>query len=236
MRKTCLYLLSLLLLTLPCPMFAGEEDSGCEGWALDVKFGTLGIGGDISRSIVPCVLNLRAGASFFQFENNDLVDNDIHYDADIKLGAIPISLDVFPFRNWFRLSGGVAINFTGIEGTAVPQELIGFDIVKIGDNNYATDAIGQLKTEVKVNRVSPYFGIGFSNPIKRFGRLGFFADLGLLYHGAPSVTLTTSTIPTFEEGILMLREDLAKQTQLMEDEAKDYKILPVVQLGLSYRF
>jgi len=218
----------VLLLTIPPSIAVAQEDRQGRGWAVDATVGTLGIGADLSRSIVPRVLNIRAGASFFSFTNDDFIDNDIHYEAELKLGAIPIAVDVFPFKNWFRLGGGVAINFSEIDGTALPQN--GF--IEIGNGVYPSSVVGQLNAKFEVNRVSPYFGMGFNNPIKGSGRLGFFVDLGFLYHGTPSASLTSSNSALLP----ILQQDINRQIQIINDEIKGYKILPVVQLGISYRF
>ena len=215
---------ALLLLTVVPALSAAEDNQG-RGWAVDVKAGTLGVGADLNRSIVPRVLNLRVGASFFKYSTN-FTDKGIDYKADLKLGAVPIAVDVFPFKNWFRLGGGAVINLTEVDGTG--QASTGS--LTIGGHQYTLESIGQLNAVLKANRVAPYFGIGFNNPIKRSGHLGFFMDLGVLYHGTPAVKLTTTkTIP-------QLQADIEKQTQDVNNDIKDYKLFPVVQLGLSYKF
>jgi hypothetical protein len=228
MHRTCLLVTLFFLIAAP-PILAadksGKEDSQGRGWAMDVKVGTLGIGADLSRSIVPRVLNLRAGVSFFPYSTN-FTDDGIDYRAKFKLGAVPVAVDIFPFKNWFRLGGGVVFNLTEVDGTG--QTSTGF--FKIGDNQYSAASIGQLKAILKANRTVPYFGIGFNNPIKRSGHWGFFLDLGALYHGTPSVRITTTqTIP-------QLQADIAKQVQDVNDDIRDYKYFPVFQLGFSYKF
>jgi hypothetical protein len=215
---------ALLLLTVVPALSAAEDNQG-RGWAVDVKAGTLGVGADLNRSIVPRVLNLRVGASFYKYSTT-FTDNGIDYKADLKLGAVPIALDVFPFKNWFRLGGGAVINLTEVDGTG--QTSTGS--FTIGGQRYTSESIGQLKAVMKANRVAPYFGMGFNNPIKRSGHLGFFADLGVLYHGTPAVKLTTTK--TFPQ----LQADIEKQTQKVNNDIKDYKLFPVIQLGISIKF
>lgn len=215
----------MLFLTAPVLLIAGENDEG-RGWAVDAKIGTLGIGADLNRSIVPRVLNLRVGASFYKYSTDSFKDNGINYKADLKLGAVPIALDVFPFKNGFRLGGGAVINLAEVDG--IGQTTTG--TFTIGDHQYTSASIGQLRAVLKANRVAPYFGIGFNNPIKRSGHWGFFADLGMMYWGKPSVKLTaTNTVP-------QLQADIDRETQEINNDIKDYKIFPVIQLGLSYKF
>jgi hypothetical protein len=226
MRRVTVFAVLAFVLAIPSAMLAAEkEDSQGRGWALDAKVGTLGIGADLSRSIVPRVLNLRVGASFFSY-STDITETDIDYAAKLKLGAVPIALDVFPFKNWFRLGGGVVFNLNQVEGTGQPKS----GLIEIGDSQYTPQDIGQVNGKVKFNRAAPYFGLGFNNPIKRFGHVGFFADLGLLYHGTPKPSLTTTkTVPG-------LQTEIDKELQKMNQDLKDFKIFPVLQLGLSYRF
>jgi hypothetical protein len=204
---------------------AADQEKPGSGWAVDAKAGTLGIGADLSRSIVPRVLNLRVGASFFSY-STDFDEEGINYNAELKLGAVPIAVDVFPFKNWFRLGGGVLINMNEVKGTAQASG----GTVNIGDATYRLTDLGQVEGKIKFNRVAPYFGLGFNNPIKKSGHWGFFADLGLLYHGNPYASLTTSkTVPT-------LQSNIDKEVQSINQDLKDYTIIPVIQMGISYKF
>jgi hypothetical protein len=225
MRKICSLTLLLFLASLPISLAGEKEDAQGRGWAIDAKAGTLGIGADVSRSIIPRVLNLRVGASFFSY-SADLTEKGIDYSAKLKLGAVPIAVDVFPFKNWFRLGGGVVVNFTEVKGTGNSSG----GTITIGDQQYPTQDIGEVNAKVKVNRASPYFGIGFNNPIKRSGRFGFFTDFGMLYHGTPSASLTTT------RSVSGLQTEIDKEVQDINQDIRDYKLFPVIQFGLSIRF
>jgi hypothetical protein len=204
---------------------ADDQGKPGSGWAVDVKVGSLGVGADLSRSIIPRVLNFRAGASFFNY-SADFDEEGITYNADLKLGAVPIAVDLFPFKNWFRLGGGVIINLN--EATGTPKSENG--TIDIGDGTYNLSDIGQLTGKLTFNRVAPYFGFGFNNPIKTKGRLGFFVDLGLMYHGIPKFALTSTN--SFPE----LQQNLDQQMQETNNDIKDFKLFPVIQMGLSFKF
>lgn len=215
----------IVVMAFACAAIAADQEKPGSGWAVDVKVGTLGVGADISRSIIPRVLNFRTGASFFKY-SLDFDANDINYSADFKLGAIPIAVDLFPFKNWFRLGGGVLINLN--EGKGKAKSVNG--MIDIGDGTYNLSDIGQLTGKLKFERVAPYFGLGFNNPIKTKGRLGFFVDLGLMYHGTPKAVLTSTN--SFPE----LQQDIDQQMQETNDDIKDFKFFPVIQMGLSIKF
>jgi len=225
MQKSNVLAIIIWLLIVPAVLAADKEDAQGRGWALNAKVGTLGIGADLSRSIIPRVLNLRAGGSFFSY-STDLSTEGIDYSAELKLGAVPIAVDVFPFKNWFRLGGGVIINLNEAHGTGDPST----GTVTIGDGEYTSQDIGQVDAKVKFNRAAPYFGFGFNNPIKRYGHFGFFVDLGFMYHGTPVASMTTTKI------VPGLQTEIDKEIQEINEDIKDFKFFPVVQMGLSYRF
>jgi hypothetical protein len=204
--------------------FAEDQKPG-SGWALDVRAGTLGIGGDLSRSIVPRVINVRVGASFFKY-STDFNESDISYNADLKLGSVPIAVDVFPLKNWLRLGGGIMVNLNEITGTARSSG----GTINLGGTTYNLTDLGQVDGKVKFNRATPYFGFGFNNPIKKKGRFGFFSDLGFMYHGAPAITLTATNHTA------RIQQDIDKQIQKTNNNIKDFKIFPIIQLGASYKF
>jgi hypothetical protein len=225
MRRSCLFVIFLFTLAIPAVLAENKKDSQGSGWAIGAKAGTLGIGVDVSRSIVPRVLNLRVGAGFFSYKT-DLNEEGIDYSAKLKLSTVPIALDVFPFKNWFRLGGGVVVNLNEIEGTGHSNT----GTFTIGDRQYTSQDVGEINGKIKFNRASPYFGLGFNNPIKRSGRIGFFTDIGLLYHGTPVASLsTTKTIPG-------LQTEIDKEVQSINQDIKDFKLTPVIQFGLSIRF
>jgi len=214
-------LLAAGLLLSPC---AYSQDSG---WAVVAKVGSVGIGADVHRELVPKTLNLRVGASFFRY-TADIRDRGIDYEGKLKLGAVPVVLDVYPFRNWFRLGGGVFVNLNRLDGAGKPDQL---GQITINGHSYPAAALGQLEGKVEFNRASPYFGIGFGNPIKQDKHWGFYVDLGAMYHGRPDATLsvTNAIIP-------QLQVDLKQQELRFEDDARKYTFFPIVQLGVSYHF
>ncbi len=214
-------LLAIGVLLSPC---AYPQESG---WAVVAKVGTVGIGADVHRELVPKVLNLRVGASFFRY-TADFRDQGISYEGKLKLGAVPVVLDVYPFKNWFRLGGGVFVNLNRVEATGKPDQQ---GQITINGHSYDFSELGQLNGKVEFDRASPYFGIGFGNPIKDHKHWGFYVDLGGIYHGRPDATLSAS-------GALVpqLQADLKEQELRFENDARKYVFFPIVQFGISYHF
>lgn len=212
-----------LLFSLLLSPFAFGQDSG---WAVVAKAGTQGFGADVHRALVPKTLNLRAGASFFQY-SLDYDDNGIAYGGQLRLGAVPVTLDVYPFKNWFRMSAGLEFNLNRAVGTAKPYQ----GLVSIHGRSYTVDQIGQLRGTFQFNRVAPLVSIGFCNPIKKNKHWGFFSEIGVLYHGRPRFPISISG-PLSSQ----LSADLLAQRVSVEQDVKKYRFYPILQLGIAYHF
>jgi hypothetical protein len=203
-------------------MVAAQEG----GWAVAGRGGTLGVGADLHRALVPGWLTFRAGATFFRYSMN-VSDNGIDYHGTLKLGGVPIGLDLYPFKNWFRLQGGLMINLNEVSATAKPMA----GQIAINGVRYSVAQLGQMEAVVKFNRAAPYFGLGFGRPFKRGKHWGFLFDAGAMYHGEARLRLTT-TVPASA----MLQNDLRQQERQFENDARDYRLYPVIQFGVTYRF
>jgi hypothetical protein len=196
------------------------------GWAVVGQVGTEGIGANLHRALVSNRLDFRVGASFFRYSAS-FTNKDIDYSGKLKLGAVPIALDVYPFKNFFRIGAGVFVNLNQVDGTAQPQQ----GQITINGHSYTAAQVGQLNGSVKFKREAPYFGLGIGNPTKQGKHWGFYLDLGALYHGQPEVALsaTNAILP-------QLVSDVISQQQKVMDQAKKYTFFPILQLGISYQF
>jgi hypothetical protein len=218
---------SLAVLILSCSSaFAADKT-----WAVAAKAGSLGVGADIHRVIFTDRLNLRVGVSYFQRAQN-FTNSGIRYIGTLRVGAIPVSLDAYPFKNWFRVQAGMLVNLTRLRGDGqFRTDQVSSGLITIGAHSYTPDSIGSLQGTVNVDRVSPFFGLGFGNPIKKDKRWGIFMDIGAVYHGTPTLNLqTTRSYPA------SLPADLDAQEQsFTQSKAHRYIFYPIVQLGVSFR-
>ena len=76
--------------------------------------------------------------------------------------------------------------------------------------------------------------MGYDNTFTRGGRVGFRILAGAAFGDSPQVNLdarggTLSNDPIF-------RARLDQEEQEIQSEADDYKVLPVVQAGLNFKF
>ena len=186
-----------------------------------VKVGTLGVGFDLTGRITDW-FNVRGSYSTKDLSKTH-ESSGIEYDDDIALGAYGVLLDFHPFKNNFRLTAGFMRNRTGVDVTSTPTQ-----DTEIGDTTYTPAQIGTLTGTIDFKDDVPYFGIGYGNAAKGPHRVKFLLDLGILEQGSGQVTLTSSTG-------LVSQSDLDKEVQQVQDDIKDYKLYPVLSLGISIR-
>jgi hypothetical protein len=194
---------------------------------LAAKIGTLGPGLEATIGIVEW-LNLRAGGYYFRVRHGGSV-RDVEYDFDVKLASVPLLADWHPFENEFRISGGVVYNRNMADLSGTPNKN-----VKIGDNEYTPEQIGELSGSVRFNNWAPYIGLGYGNAVLDADKTwGFVFDIGIMWQGSPSVALsangTMKDDPTFQQ-------DLATEESNIQGDANVFRIYPVLSFGISYQF
>ena len=213
MKKT---LLAFALLTLGITSPVNAADFG-----LGLRAGTYGIGAEFGVGFTPR-FGLRAGGSALSL-SGDYDQDDINYDGTLKLGGYGIWADFFPMKGTFRLTAGLLSNRNEIELEAVPTAPI-----DIGDGTYDPSEVGALEGDVDFDSTVPYFGVGWGN-VARGKRVGFLADIGIVWQGSGEVSLSSTTG-------LVDPDDLAAEASQIEDDISDYEWWPVLSLGMSIRF
>lgn len=222
MNKRALFLVGSLL------FFVTASFLQAQGVALSAKVGSTGIGGDITVGLSRAV-NLRAGVQGFG-RSETRTQEDIEYDADVTLLTGLLVFDLHPGGKGFRLSAGGYYN--GNEVSAVSSDDATYTI---NGRVYRASDIGRIEGDVDFDEVAPYLGIGWGNAVAPGSRMRFAFDLGAFYQGTPNVQLRATPVnpalvpPGFAA-------DLEAERQTIQDDLEDYKIYPVLTLGVSYRF
>ena len=224
----------------PAPAYAAEEEEEEEGYywvwgqkwpglALGPKFGTTGLGLEMTFGVNP-YLNLRSGFNYGSFTWGQEFGN-VDYDADLTMTSVPLLLDVHPFGGHFRLTGGLYLQ----PGTKADLDATPSEPTQIGSHTYNPDTIGTLNGEIEVGDVlTPYLGIGFGNTVGEDQLLTLTLDIGVIFQSY-DVSLDsdgagmTAQLDTF-------REDLKKEEGLLQKDADDWKIFPVVAISLAWHF
>ncbi|MCM8777514.1 MAG: hypothetical protein NC905_04550 [Candidatus Omnitrophica bacterium] len=184
---------------------------------IGIKVGTPGPGIEIGMPFTPNIGG-RLGLNYFTY-SYDTTQEGIEYDADLTLFSLGALIDWHPTGGSFRVTGGLLYNGNEVTGKAKGD-------IKIGDTEY-TDV--EVKTTVDFDDISPYVGIGWDTSFGTEKQWGFICDLGIIYHGAPNVTLKAT-------GAGIDPNDVKKEKEELEDNIEDFKLYPVITLGLIYKF
>ncbi|SFF23179.1 hypothetical protein SAMN04488120_10169 [Fontimonas thermophila] len=217
------------------------------GQGLGLRLGTVGIAVDYVRELRPW-LDLRVGYAFGRVSGSTEEDG-IDYDAEIEFGSAFALLEYRPWRGGFRIGAGVhgAAPDIGLVTRADNTQY------QIGNSTYT--ATGRLDGDIDLGRVAPYVGLGWGGTSAGKG-LGLSFDVGVMFADRPQVRLAAqgracdSTIlpcnPAGPSGFDVndpddaraqtFRTELERERQNVENEIKDLRYWPVVNLGVHYRF
>jgi hypothetical protein len=220
-------IVSITLILLSTTLVSAEE---AQPFNMATKIGTLGVGFDISTPInekLSARFNLN-GASYTDTQDND--GNE--FEGTLDLMTVGALLDYYPFKNSFRLTTGVYYNANEFTGVATPSETIN---VELNGVEYTSDDLAKVDTAVMFDKFAPYVGIGWGNNAENQG-WGFTFDLGVMYHGEADVSLIPDVKSQDLRKILEINLGTKKEEQNIEDELADYKLYPVVMLGVNYSF
>lgn len=199
-----------------------------QGVAVAPKVGSTGVGADLTIGLTQSI-NIRLGAQGWT-RNETRTEQEIEYDARLRLLSGQVLFDLHPGGRGFRVSAGVLIN--GNEVTAVSSEDA---VYTINGRQYPVGLVGRLRGSVKTEPIAPYLGVGWGNAVAPGSRWRLALDVGAFYQGEPEVTLTAQPIIP----ILLpsrFREDLKAERREIEEDVSGYTIYPVISLGVSYRF
>ena len=203
-------------------------------FAVAVRAGTPGVGLDLDLGLSPS-FGMRVGFAGFNI-NHNVDTSDVNYDGRLKLRTITGLLDWYVFQGGFHLTAGVAGNDTKLDVVGQPNQ----SSYTINGNTYSSAQLGSLTGQLKFgNSVSPYVGFGWGNPAGENGRVHFLLDIGAIYGGTPSVTLTAqcgSAAPPGSPVCNQAQGDVATEEAKLRHKADILQWYPVVSLGIGVRF
>ena len=198
-----------------------------------VGIGTMGLGVNIGTPIIQNTLNLRFGFDRYGYSRSGTYDKsgtNVDYTGDMTLESIPVFLDWFPFHGTFRLTAGALDNRTNFDIDASPAP---GSTVTINGNVYSASQVGSLTGTIDYGRkVAPYLGIGWGNLARVHHGFTFGVDLGVVFTGAPQVSLHASN-PT---GNAQLAADVTSTQQTAQTDVNSATWWPMIQMGGGYNF
>lgn len=126
-----------------------------------------------------------------------------------------------------RLTGGVMVNQNRITMNGT-----GNGTYVINGHPYPASAVGTFTGRVAWKRVAPYLGIGWGSKAARETGFSMGFDLGVLFTGAPQVTLSASNSSSDPA----LANDVAAAQASANQKASSYKLWPVIGVRIGYDF
>ena len=199
--------------------------------ALALRAGTPGIGVDFDVGIGN-QFGARIGYSNFSI-NHTVNSSDATYDGKLRLSIPSGLLDWYVFKGVFHLTAGVAVNATKLNIIGTP----GPNGITLNGNTYTSAELGSVTGVVKAgNAAAPYVGFGWGNPVSPTHRFQVLFDVGAIYGGTPSVTLTGQCAAGVPSTVCAaIQQDALAEEQKISANATIIKWYPIVNLGFSVR-
>jgi hypothetical protein len=214
-------------------------------YALAVKVGSMGIGLDVATPLAQR-LNLRVGASFFQY-NTTLTEDGLNISGAIKFQNASASVDIYPFRGSFRISPG----FTYKNNNSLNATLLvpGGQKFSLGDNDFYSDPSDPVHGSAAFNfgnNLAPRLTMGFGNMLPRNGgHFSFPVEVGFQYIAQPTVRLTasgTACTNALQVGGTTVsgcgpvdQGDVQQEQHDLQNDLSPLRFYPVLSIGVSYR-
>jgi hypothetical protein len=203
------------------------------GVGIHARAGTLGFfgldAGYRFNNNVHARLGFNVGGVGTTYQNSG-----VDYNANLNLSNIHLLGDYYPFGGGLRLTGGFIVQNNRLTGTAKPSN----STYNINGTNYPAAAVGTIDANASFgSSFAPYLGIGFGSPISP--GLGFNFDLGVMFPGSASATLTNSNPdPLFQASpaYQIFQQDLQAQQDKTNKDLSGFSVYPVLSIGLSYSF
>lgn len=221
-------------LMLACLAAPAEAAAAMPDLAVAVRAGTPGVGLDLDLPLTSS-FGIRVGFAGFNV-NHSIDTTDVNYDGRLKLRTFTGLLDWYVFQGGFHLTAGVAGNGTKLDVVGQPSQ----GSYTINGTTYSSSQLGSLTGELKFgNSVAPYLGLGWGNPAGESSHLHLLLDVGAIYGGAPTVSLSAQCGPAAPPGSALcnqIQSNVGSEQQKLRDKADLLRWYPVVNLGVAVRF
>ena len=206
---------ALLAATVTAPAIAQGH------FSVGVTGGTLGIGPEIGYR-ASTKIGVRANATFLNFSHG-FDSDDLNYDGKLKLNSFGGMIDFYPFDGGFRVSGGARYNQNKARAVATPT-----GNASVGGQVFTPAQIGTLTGRATVKDFAPALTLGYGSSFGSGFTVGF--EAGALFQGKVRLRNFTSSTG------LIPQARLEAERLDLQDDVDDYKVYPIVQLTLGYRF
>lgn len=200
------------------------------------KAGFLGVGAGYAYGLSER-FTLRGDFTTMGNYSRSGTSSNFDYEGKIRNNVGTLYGDWFPLNNGFRLTAGLGVRQTKFSADGRPNAS---GQVTIGDTTINYSGADSAWAKVEYPNVTPYLGIGWGHNVAQDtkGGWGFVADAGV-YFGKADVDFNVS--PTVYAKLNAAsggnaQQEIEKQRSDIEDKLGKYKVIPVLYVGVSYRF
>lgn len=168
----------------------------------------------------------------------------VPFTASIDSKTAALQLDYAPFGGNFRISPGMlAMNNINVKAVGI---VAGGSKISLGDGEYTSSKSDPLKATATMKfgyNLSPMLTMGFRSILPQRWNLVMPVEFGAVYNGGPKLAFDMQgsacdangycgKISTNPEAI----QDIDREKKSWADSISKYSFLPVVSIGLGYRF
>ena len=206
--------------------FASVAGAHAQSLAVGPSVSSLGVGGGMPLKLTnSLVINLSG--NFMEYGTSKSV-GDIKYKVALDFVSIGATIDYHPLQNGLLFSAGYYWNNDFVRLNATPA-----GNTRIGNQTYTPSEVGQVKGALTIGSITPFVGVGYDTTFHSNGRLAFSIRAGAFMIGGADVSMSTTGSlakdPAFQA-------ELRREEKSIEDELNGYGFVPVISIGVKYRF
>lgn len=197
--------------------------------AIGGGIGTTGGKIEAEYQVVPHLV-LRGGYNYFQYSANNSYES-IGYNGDLNLSTLGAFLDFHPFGGSFMLTAGGFFGDKTLDLTADAANTYTID-----GQSFTSAQTGTLELHGELEKSAPFVGLGWDTTYTGDGHWGFKFLAGAMFTGSPKVALTSTGGTRTPTQDAAFQQALANENLTLKDTVDTFKVYPVVEAGLTFRF
>lgn len=210
------------------PLLSAKEDYHL-GFRIAPRISTLGGGLEVAKGLTPW-LGLRGGLNYFTY-TYDSQESGNDYELELELKSFGLFVDLHPFKQAFRITGGFLINGNEINGNAKLAAGEKFDL----DGIEYSLAGNRASMALTYDTFAPYAGLGWDTTFGDDDRWGFTFDLGVVFSGSPDLVID-ATVNSTDPNAATFDAKKKKEVDEVKEDLNDFELWPVISAGIVYQF
>lgn len=223
--------MKLLLLSVVSAAAVAAAGGACaQNVAVGAQIGTPGLGVTAQYSVSPHV-TLRGSLDTLSYDH-DVSTSDVDYAGELDWTQGGAFVDLHPMANPFFVSAGAYFGDRTVDLRATANTS-----AQIGGTVFTAEQIGTLSGQADFGSTSGFLGLGWNNTFYTSGNWGFRAMAGAQIGESPTVRLArTSGIALPAAVQSQLDAELRNEERELQEDLEDFRVYPVLQVGVTYRF